>query len=170
MNFTDRKGKTWTIEVTVSTFKRVKKLLNIDLFDLENFFKLVQDPITLCDLLYVTCKDEADSRGITDEQFGTLLAGQAIRAARDALIEEYINFIPDPAAAEKVRVVSKKFNDVGEKILQTLEKRMPQIMEQLDTATDQFIKELDKELAGEKSPVAHQSESSNPANRNITGV
>ncbi|MDR2169440.1 MAG: hypothetical protein LBP59_04790 [Planctomycetaceae bacterium] len=169
MQFTDIKNNTWTIEVTVLTCKRAKKWLEIDLFDLEQFFKIVQDPITLCDLLYVTCKDEADKRGVSDEHFGGLLAGRAIRDARNALMEAYINFIPDPAAAEKVRVIREKYETVGEKILQTLDKRMPMILKQLENATDQFIQELGRELDGEISPVAHHAASSTHTNRNITG-
>jgi hypothetical protein len=144
--FSDTRNKRWAVEITVQTCKRVKKILGIDLFDLEKFFKLVQDPITLCDLLYVTCKDEADAESISDEQFGGRLSGTVIRDARSALMEAYINFIPDPAAAEKVRVIREKYDNVGEKILQSLEKRMPEIVKKIETETDRFITELEAEL------------------------
>jgi SpoVK/Ycf46/Vps4 family AAA+-type ATPase len=156
MNFTDTKNNVWQVDVTVLTCKRFKKFLNIDLFDLEAFFKLVQDPISLCDMLYVACRDEADKRGITDEMFGASLGGTVIRDARNALMEAYINFIPDPAAAEKVRVVREKYEKVGEKILASLENRLPEIVKQIDEQTDAFIaeleKEIDKELGIEPAP------------------
>jgi hypothetical protein len=153
MVFTDTKNNVWAVDVTVLTCKRLKKMLGIDVFDLEKFFKLAQDPITLCDVLYVVCLDEANTRGISDEQFGASLSGTAIRDAKNALMEAYINFIPDPAAAEKVRIVREKYEKVGEKILESLEKKMPTIVQKIETQTERFLIELETELENELNEV-----------------
>lgn len=145
-SFTDTQKKNWTVNVTVSTLKRVKAALGIDMLDIDTFLKQVQDPISLCDILYLACKDEADREGISDEQFGGRLSGPSLRDGKNALMEAYINFIPDPVAAEKIRVVKEKYDQVGEKILAILDKRMPEIVDRIDAEVETFADKIDAEL------------------------
>lgn len=96
--FKDNAGRTWTISLTVAAVKRVRDLAKLDLLDLANgrvFERLVADPITLCDALYAACKPQADAEGISDEQFGEAMAGDAIEHASKALVEELIQFFPN---------------------------------------------------------------------------
>lgn len=96
--FKDNAGRTWTISLTVSAVKRVRDLAKIDLLDLANgrvIERLSADPVTLCDALYAACKPQADAEGITDEQFGEAMAGDAIEHASKALVEELIQFFPN---------------------------------------------------------------------------
>ena len=96
--FKDNAGRTWTISLTVAAVKRVRDLAKLDLLDLANgrvFERLVADPVTLCDALYAACKPQADAEGITDEQFGEAMAGDAIEHASKALVEELIQFFPN---------------------------------------------------------------------------
>ena len=96
--FKDNAGRTWTISLTVAAVKRVRDLAKLDLLDLANgrvFERLVADPVTLCDALYAACKPQADAEGVTDEQFGEAMAGDAIEHASKALVEELIQFFPN---------------------------------------------------------------------------
>ncbi len=96
--FKDNAGRTWTISLTVSAVRRVRDLAKIDLLDLANgrvIERLSADPVTLCDALYAACKPQADAEGITDEQFGEAMAGDAIEHASKALVEELIQFFPN---------------------------------------------------------------------------
>lgn len=96
--FKDNAGRTWTISLTVAAVKRVRDLAKIDLLDLANgrvFERLVADPVTLCDALYAACKPQADAEGVSDEQFGEAMAGDAIEHASKALVEELIQFFPN---------------------------------------------------------------------------
>lgn len=99
--FKDTEGREWTISVTVSAVKRVRDLCKLDLLDVVGpdggaLGKLSSDPVLLANVLYVLCKPKADERGITDEQFGEALAGDAIEAATAALLEDLVDFFPKP--------------------------------------------------------------------------
>ena len=56
--------------------------------------RLISDPVLLCDVVYVVCKEEADSKDVSDEDFGRAMAGDALEHATTALLEELIDFFP----------------------------------------------------------------------------
>ena len=117
--FNDNAGRTWTIAINVAAIKRVRGLLNVDLYKLvDDGFKplgaLVGDPVMLADVLYCLCKDEADAKKVSDEDFGRALAGDAITLAADAFVEELIDFFPDArtrASLTKVLSAGRKVRD-----------------------------------------------------------
>jgi hypothetical protein len=99
--FKDNADRTWTIVVHVTAVKRCRALAEVDLYGLVNdglqgLGRLLGDPVALVDVLYVLCKDEADKRGVTDEDFGRAMAGDAIEHATKAFLEELTDFFPDP--------------------------------------------------------------------------
>ncbi len=66
--------------------KRVQGLLRLNLYKLldDNFKglgELLGDPIQLIDVLYCRCKDEADAKKVSDEDFGRALGEDAITLA-----------------------------------------------------------------------------------------
>jgi len=95
--FTDNAGRTWTVTVNVDAVRRVRGLLDVDLLEVVEgklLERLVGDPVLLCDLVYALCKPEADAKGVTDEDFGRAMAGDAIDGATAALLEELVDFFP----------------------------------------------------------------------------
>lgn len=105
-SFTDNTGRNWTIAVTVGTIKRVRALCNIDLANIitiepgknpqvDLLERLASDPVLLVDVLYACCKEEADSRNVSDEDFGRAMAGDAIEMATSALLDEVVDFFPE---------------------------------------------------------------------------
>ena len=75
----------------------MRTLLGVNLFDAvegQLIERLVTDPVLLCDCVYAVCKPEADARGITDEDFGRAMAGDAIEHACTSLLEELVDFFP----------------------------------------------------------------------------
>jgi len=95
--FTDTDGRVWTITLTIDAVKRVRGLLGIDLLGLEAgdpplLTRLGTDVILLCDVIFALVKPQADAAGVTDEQFGAALGGEAILAAQTALYEELVHF------------------------------------------------------------------------------
>ena len=126
--FKDNAGRTWTISLTVSAVKRVRDLAKIDLLDLANgrvFERLVADPVTLCDALYAACKPQADLEGITDEEFGEAMAGDAIEHASKALVEELIQFFPNAreraALSRVVRTMDAAMDRARDRVEQRLD-------------------------------------------------
>ncbi|MCK6490699.1 MAG: hypothetical protein L6R48_20810 [Planctomycetes bacterium] len=97
--FTDALGRSWSLEITVATLKRVRAVAGVDLIEAAGgtlLDRLVADPVLLGDVLYACVKPQADERKITDEDFGRSLAGDAIDLATTALLEEFVAFFPKP--------------------------------------------------------------------------
>lgn len=97
--FTDNAGRTWTIAINVDAVKRVRGMLDVNLLEIVEgtlIERLIRDPVLLCDVVYAVCKPEADEKGISDEEFGRAMAGDAIEHATKALLEELVGFSPSP--------------------------------------------------------------------------
>ena len=94
--FTDRFGRDWEVEISPPTIARVRELLNVDLasFDFKAFEQLHADPCLLVNVIYVLCKPQCDERDVTDEKFGSGLAGDPITCATDALLKSLYEFLP----------------------------------------------------------------------------
>jgi hypothetical protein len=108
--FTDALGRSWTIEITVSTLKRIRSIAGIDLMEAIGgnlLDRLVTDPILLGDVLYAAIKPQADERKISDDDFGRSLSGDAIDTATTALLEEFVSFFPMPRRRVLEKVLAK---------------------------------------------------------------
>ena len=106
--FKDNAGRVWTIAINVATLKRVKGLIKVDLLEVlegKLIERLMADPVLLVDVVYAVCKPEADAAGVTDEQFGQAMAGDAIELATTALLEELIDFFPSRRDRERAKKV-----------------------------------------------------------------
>ena len=139
--FTDNAGRTWTVTVNVDAIKRVRGLLDVNLLEVVDgklLERLVSDPVLLCDLVYAACKPEADARGVTDEDFGRAMAGDAIDGATTALLEELVDFFP----SSRRRLLAKALGKL--KVLEGMavaaaEKRLdgPQLEERMRAALEE---------------------------------
>ncbi len=121
-SFVDNSRRTWEIAINVAAVKRIRGLLGIDLYALvddgfKSLSKLVSDPVTLADVLYCLCKDQAEKQSISDEDFGRALAGDAITQAADAFVEELIDFFPDARARASLRKAIEAGKTVRDKVL-----------------------------------------------------
>jgi hypothetical protein len=140
--FQDNAGRTWTVAMNVWTVKKVRDLLGVDLLDVGGdegkpgpglLHRFIADPILLVDVLYVACKDQADPLGVTDEQFGRAMAGDAIDAATRAFLEDLADFTPSPrdrARARKVMAATWNLIDRTQDVLDAkAEKELPAVAE-----------------------------------------
>jgi hypothetical protein len=108
--FTDNTGKSWSITINVAAVKRLKDLLNINLLDAAGgdlLEKLSEDPILLCDCLYVLCKAQADVESISDEEFGARLGGDSLDNATGAFLEELVDFFPKGKRVVLAKILTK---------------------------------------------------------------
>jgi len=96
--FTDTVGRSWTVEVNVAAVKRLRTLLGVDVVNLKTLAgtitSLIGDPVLLCNVVYVVCKPEVDRLGISDEEFGAAMGGDALENATTAFLEELAAFFP----------------------------------------------------------------------------
>jgi hypothetical protein len=85
----------------VDAIKRVRSLAGVNLIEVmaqeegaSLLGRLADDPILLCDVLFAVCRPQAEAAGVTDEDFGRAMAGDAIEAATTALLEDLADFFP----------------------------------------------------------------------------
>jgi hypothetical protein len=110
--FTDASSRQWAITIDGPAILRVragtcdvsgcKHLIGcgckgVDLGDLEEKWKLQlrRDVVLLVNTLYLLCQPEAHQRGISDEQFGACLVGDALQRATIAMDEAIADFFPE---------------------------------------------------------------------------
>jgi hypothetical protein len=110
----------------VATIKRVQGLLQINLYKLldDNFKglgELLGDPVQLVDVIYCLCKEEADARNVSDEDFGRAMYGDVIFHATEAFLEELIDFFPDPKVRQSLRKIITEAKKVRSRILDRAE-------------------------------------------------
>ena len=124
--FKDNADRTWTVTVNVDAIKRVRSLLGVDLMEAVEgklIERLIGDPVLLCDVIYCVCKEDADAKGITDEEFGRAMAGDAIELATTALLEELVDFFPQ-GKRQLLRKALAKLETLQETMLAVVSKRL----------------------------------------------
>ena len=133
-----------------AAIKRVRALCGVDLtaiveLDKDNnpdtklLEQLSCDPVLLVDVLYAVCKTECDQKGVTDEDFGMAMGGDAVEHATTALLDEIIDFFPAPKrlAFQKILSATRRFEEIARKRLDALmadgefENKMVSALEQL---------------------------------------
>lgn len=109
-SFRDNENRSWRVEINVTAIKAVRVLASVDLLALvqdkcKGLAELIGDPIKLVDVVYALCKDQCDKAGVSDEQFGRAMAGEALERAADAFLRAYELFGhgPQRAALKKLR-------------------------------------------------------------------
>ena len=144
--FTDTKERVWEVELNVRQMKRVRDILGIDLVNViqagkdgavatDTLDRVANDPILLVDILWVLCEGQAKAAGVTDDDFGSSLAGDSISDATRAFLDELVDFFPGAR-----RLFLKKAVDLARKYetenLEVLEKALasPEFEERLKTS------------------------------------
>lgn len=127
--FKDNAGRTWLVSINVAAVKRCRALCDVDLYGLvddkfEGLSRLLGDPVSLVDVLYCLCKDEADKLGITDEDFGRGMGGDSLAVASDAFLEELTDFFPDPRVRAGLRKVLAAGRTVRDRLLDHLDLKL----------------------------------------------
>ena len=132
--FKDRNGQDWQVILNVFQMKRVRASLGVDLINVIELDKdgqvkvdmvdrIANDPCLLVDILWVLVQDQARTLNVTDEQFGTALAGDAIEAATKAFLDELVDFFPGAKrlflrkAVDLARKFGGEWNEALEKAL-----------------------------------------------------
>ena len=163
-SFTDNAGRDWTVEVNVSALKRIKGLTGTDLLEAIDgplVERLIRDPVLLCDVVYAACKPQADERGVSDEDFGRAMAGDAIDRATAALLEELVAFCPSPRDRANLGRVLQATRDVMDKARDLVQRRIDELTSAgaLDAIAEAALREP---TSGEPSGAARASPGSIP--------
>ena len=111
--FTDTAGRTWTLSLTYGSIERVKALVDIDLFKLDEgdpplLTRLGTEITLLCDVIFALIKGQADGQDVTDEQWAEAMGGDAILAAQTAFYEELVSFFQSLGRRDMARQTRHK--------------------------------------------------------------
>ena len=144
--FTDTKERVWDVELNVRQMKRVRDVLGIDLVNViqagkdgavatDTLDRVANDPILLVDILWVLCEGQAKAAGVTDDDFGSSLAGDSISDATRAFLDELVDFFPGARrlflkkAVDLARKYERESAEVLQKVLES-----PEFEERLKTS------------------------------------
>lgn len=126
--FKDANGRTWTLNVHVGSIKRTRDATGVDITKLygEDAAKVFADIVLTVNVLYMLVKPQADEAGISDEQFGEGLVGDAIERAHDALMDAVADFFPS-----STRPLLVKMKQKGHEVGNVMTKRAARLLDQL---------------------------------------
>ena len=162
--FKDNADRDWQLAINVTAIKRVKDLLDVDLLEVtgvELLGRLAADPVLLCDVIYCVCKPQADAQGVSDEDFGRAMGGDAIDTATTALLEELVDFFPS-RRRELLRTALGKLRGLESKALAAAQARLdnPKLEQRMEKDLQKAFEDLDAEIDGRTStPSPGSSES-----------
>lgn len=155
--FRDSENRQWDIAIDVVTIKRVRDALDVNLLELANeeskLPERFNDPVFCVDVLYVLCRDQADSHNIDDIAFGRALTMDAIEEASDALMEGVVDFF-----RRDVRIAYRKVLDATRKVRKAQAKKLTETMESPD-----FDRMLEAQIENLLHPENSLTRSSNDA-------
>src|SRR5207247_1616024 len=75
--------------------------------------RVFADPILFVNVLYVLCKAQADSRNVSDYDFGAAMNGDALEDASIAILEEVADFSPSQKREVLRQVIRKGVEAAG---------------------------------------------------------
>ena len=152
--FKDNEGRVWTPKVTLYEAARIKRNCNIHIEDFDDIQRMVQDPMLLCDTLFIVCEDEAVRKGVSAENFGRSLFGDAIKAAREALLTAVSDFFSDPRARtafmECMETLNEESDKTIDKIMETLGATKESIREEGEVFRRKLMEEVEKQKKNKK--------------------
>jgi hypothetical protein len=127
--FVDGKKRQWEVAVTVATLVRAKSLLGVDLLtiidkDSPLLARLIEDPVLLCNVLYVAVKEQADALKITDEDFGGGLSGDTLNDGTRAFLEGLACFFRSTTKRTALKAVTKAVFAAEDRLTKALEDRL----------------------------------------------
>lgn len=160
-SFRDKTGRDWTVEIDVAAIKRVRGLLGVNLLEvLEEKCRLLaelyDDPLKFVDVLYCVCKPQADERSVSDEQFGSGMAGDVLDSAYRAFTESLTDFFRSPKQRAAIKNMLDKMDRMAARVLD----HASQAIEALDeeSLAQQLFDSVGKSPDGSaSSPTAERS-------------
>lgn len=145
--FKDCTGREWTLQLSMGSVRSVKLACKLDIGEpskVEIVCVIIASPDMLADVLWQLLKRDAESNGVTQDDFFDAMDGAALEAARTAFSEAYIAWCP-----ESSRVAVREALD---KHAQALQQTADAIVERLNSP--EFNAELDRKIKEAFKPVA----------------
>lgn len=144
-SFKDSTGAVWDLDLTIGTAKRLSSRLaadNINLLDARGMMDRLGDIFFAIDCVAVLLEESLRERGITPSEFGSRLRGGSAFEAQRALIEEYIDFFPDPTIAAALRETMERSIETSKKAQVLVRRSLEKILAQQAAAVEEAAKSI----------------------------
>jgi hypothetical protein len=105
--FTDTAGRAWLVEINAWQLKRVRQAVGVELgkMGVEELANLVGDVERFVDVLFELVR--AEKHGVTTEDFGCSLGGDALESAVYAFWRAWANFCPSQTRQVMLRLATE---------------------------------------------------------------
>ena len=147
--FHDTKGQEWKLELNIGSAKVINERLRdeqVDLLKPNTLIHRLADPFFTAMVLYIFVKDQADAIGVDADQFGSRLGGLVLWEAQQKLMEEYIDFFPNPKVQENLRAMMQKTEEYSKRVRDKINDRVVAIDAEFDVAMAEMEKAMDKQI------------------------
>jgi hypothetical protein len=124
--FTDKNEQKWVVEVNVGVIKKLKNMGVDILSDGEGIDRLINDPVCLCESLFIICKEQCKDRNLNEEEFYSIIVGDVLGDAALALSNAIVDFFPK-ARREVLKKSLEKNRAIQEVLYQEIGKQVDSI-------------------------------------------
>ena len=114
-SFVDNKGRTWPVQLNSAALRRVRRLLGIDILQLDwkGLGSLLGNMETVVNVLYCVCKPDADILGISDVDFGRALLIDPAWQGYLALMGAIAELCPNPYNRSALRAIIQEHKNMS---------------------------------------------------------
>lgn len=136
--FTDAKGRTWTIALTLGTAKHIKSKLDVDLLRPEAgepplLTRLGTDEMLLAEVLLAMLENQFERYNITEAEVQEAFDGETLLKAQTAFYDELIDFFRQRGRTDRAKAVAAQ-KTLIEKSIAAIEMQLDAI--NVDTMID----------------------------------
>lgn len=154
--FADVAGTNWIIDLNIRSVRDIRRRMaarskdfgGVDFLDYATLLFSLTDILFGADLLALILQGQIEAAGLTEEQFGERLRGEALFKGLEALTAEYIDFFPDPAAVEKMRAVVDKNREARLRIAEAIASTATEKIEEAVASVEQRLGVSSSERSG----------------------
>jgi hypothetical protein len=167
--FTDQLGRVWQLEMNYTLGKRLRDVTKLDFVNYQDGQALLaihNHDEKLVQVLWLFCESQAQQAGISEEQFGAGLGGEALEQAIEALERALLNF-SRPAKRQVFAAIRDKAHELvaAQVNLTETKLRSPKAKEFLQAKLAEVSAEIDRRLDEQMkaSPISGSSGTNSPA-------
>jgi hypothetical protein len=167
--FTDDRHRTWRIVLNYSLAKRLRDVTALDFVNYQDGKALLaihDSDEKLVQVLWLLCEPQAQAAGVSEEEFGAGLGGDALEQGIEALEQALLNF-SRPAKRQAIAAIRDKAHELvaAQTNLTETKLRSPKVTEflaaKLAEASAEIDRRIDEQLTA--SPTSGSSGSNGPA-------
>ena len=148
--FTDERGRVWRIELNYSLAKRLRDVTGLDFVNYQDGKALLaihDSDEKLVQVLWLLCEPQAQAAGVSEEEFGAGLGGDALEQGIEALEQALLNF-SRPAKRQAIAAIRDKAHELvaAQTNLTETKLRSPKVTEFLAAKLAEASAEIDRRI------------------------